>query len=40
VHSLKLLKKAKAARTDVFADPDLAEASQMFDQIVKAVPGI
>jgi hypothetical protein len=40
VHSLKLLKKAKAARTDVFADPDLAEASRMFDQIVKAVPGI
>jgi hypothetical protein len=40
VHSLKLLKKAKAARAEVFADPDLAEAGQMFDQIVKTVPAI
>ena len=40
VHSLKLLKKAKAARADVFADPDLAEAGQMFDQIVKVVPAV
>ena len=40
VHSLKLLKKAKATRADVFADPDLAEAGQMFDQLVKAVPAM
>jgi hypothetical protein len=40
VHSLKLLKKAKAARADVFSDPDLAEAGQMFDQIIKTVPAI
>jgi hypothetical protein len=40
VHSLKLLKKAKAARAEVFDDPDLAEAGQMFDQIVKTVPAI
>jgi len=36
-HSLRLLQQAQAARADVFADPDLTEASQIFDQIIKAV---
>jgi hypothetical protein len=35
-HSLRLLQKAKAARANVFADPDLAEAGQLFDQIMNA----
>ncbi len=34
-HSLMLLQKAKAARADVFADPDLAEANQIFDRLIK-----
>jgi hypothetical protein len=36
VHSLGLLQKAKAARADVFADPDLAEAGQIFDRLLNA----
>jgi len=35
-HSLRLLQKAKAARADVFADPDLAEANQIFDRLLNA----
>lgn len=35
-HSLRLLKKAKAARADVFADPDLAEANLIFDRLMNA----
>jgi len=35
-HSLRLLHKAKAARTDVFADPDLVQASQIFDRLINA----
>ncbi len=35
-HSLRLLQKAKAARADVFADPDLAEANQIFDRLISA----
>ncbi len=35
-HSLKLLKKAKVARADVFADPDLAEANLIFDRLMNA----
>jgi hypothetical protein len=35
-HSLRLLQKAKAARADVFADPDLAEANLIFDQLMNA----
>jgi hypothetical protein len=34
--SLRLLKKAKAARADVFADPDLAEANLIFDRLMDA----
>jgi hypothetical protein len=33
-HSLKLLQSAKQSRADVFADPDLAEASQLFDRLM------
>lgn len=36
-HSLRLLQKAKAARADVFADPDLAEVNLIFDRLMKAV---
>jgi hypothetical protein len=36
-HSLRLLQKAKAARADVFADPDLDEANQIFDRLMNAV---
>jgi hypothetical protein len=35
-HSLGLLRKAKAARADVFNDPDLAQASRVFDQVLQA----
>jgi len=35
-HSLRLLQKAKAARADVFADPDLAEANLIFDRLMNA----
>jgi hypothetical protein len=34
--SLRLLQKAKAARADVFADPDLTEANQIFDRLINA----
>jgi hypothetical protein len=33
-HSLRLLNKAKAARADIFADPDLAEINQIFDRLL------
>jgi hypothetical protein len=35
-HSLRLLQKAKAARADVFADPDLEEANLIFDRLMGA----
>lgn len=35
-NSLKLLQKAKADRADVFADPELAEASLIFDRLLNA----
>jgi hypothetical protein len=35
-HSLRLLQKAKSARADVFGDPDLAEANQIFDRLMDA----
>jgi hypothetical protein len=35
-HSRRLLERAKAARADVFADPDLAEANLIFDRLVNA----
>jgi len=35
-HSLRLLQKAKAARANVFADPDLAEANLIFDRLMNA----
>jgi hypothetical protein len=35
-HSLRLLKKARAARSDVLDDPELAEASQVFDRLLEA----
>jgi hypothetical protein len=35
-HSLRLLKKARAARSDVLDDPELAEASQIFDRLLEA----
>lgn len=35
-HSLKLLQKAKAARTEIFADPELAEANALFDRLMAA----
>ncbi len=35
-HSLRLLQKAKAARADVFADPELAEANLIFDRLMNA----
>jgi hypothetical protein len=35
-HSLRLLQKAKAGRADVFADPDLAAANQIFDRLINA----
>ena len=36
--SRRLLEKAKAARADVFADPDLAEANLIFDRLMDAAP--
>jgi hypothetical protein len=33
-HSLRLLQKAKAMRSDVFADPDLADANQIFERLM------
>jgi hypothetical protein len=36
-HSVRLLQKAKAARADVFADPDLAEANLIFDRLMNAL---
>lgn len=35
-HSLRLLQKAKAARADVFNDPDLAEANLIFARLMNA----
>jgi hypothetical protein len=35
-NSLQLLQKAKAARADVFDDPDLAEAGLIFDRLINA----
>jgi hypothetical protein len=35
-NSLKLLQKAKAARADVFDDPDLTEAGLIFDRLLNA----
>jgi hypothetical protein len=35
-YSLKLLQKAKAARADIFTDPDLAEANLLFDRLTNA----
>jgi hypothetical protein len=35
-HSLRLLEKAKAARSNVFADPDLADANLIFDRLMHA----
>jgi hypothetical protein len=34
--SLRLLQKAKAIRSDVFADPDLADANQIFERLMNA----
>lgn len=36
-HSLALMKKARAARKDLFLDEDLAQAGQIFNQIMKKV---
>jgi len=36
-HSLRLLQQAKASRAEVFNDPDLAEASRVFDNVLKAM---
>lgn len=36
-HSLALLKKARQARKDLFLDEDMAQANQVFDQIMKKV---
>jgi hypothetical protein len=33
-HSLRLLQKAKTTRSNVFADPDLAEANLIFDRLM------
>jgi hypothetical protein len=35
-HSLQLLQEAKAARSQVFGDPDLAEANLIFDRLMSA----
>ena len=35
-NSLRLLQKAKAIRSDVFADPDLADANQIFERLMNA----
>jgi hypothetical protein len=34
-HSLALMKKARAARKDLFLDEDMAQANQIFNQIMK-----
>ena len=36
-HSLRLLQQAKASRAEVFDDPELAEASRIFDNVLKAM---
>ena len=35
-NSLRLLQKAKATRAKVFADPDLADANQIFERLMNA----
>jgi hypothetical protein len=35
-HSMRLLQKAKAIRSHVFADPDLADANQVFERLMNA----
>jgi hypothetical protein len=34
-HSLALMKKAREARRDLFLDEDMAQANQIFNQIMK-----